>query len=64
MQLNKHVKIALFFYEEIFLMVFFMLFYFNLFQNWGNVFSICLVLQIKVFCINLQKAIFLCEKKI
>ena len=41
MQLKKHVKIALFSYKEIFLMAFFMLFYFNLFQNWGNVFSIC-----------------------
>ena len=39
MQLKKkHVKKALFFYKEKFLMALFMLFYFNLFQNWGNVF--------------------------
>ena len=41
MQLKKHVKIALFSYKELFSMAFLMLFYFNLFQNWGNVFSSC-----------------------
>ena len=54
MQLKTPVKIALFSYTEIFLIAFCILFYFNLFS--------CLLLHIKVFLKNLQKAIFSWKK--